>query len=376
MLPIYLDNNATTRLDPRVEKIIVESLALPPGNPSSLHRFGQEIRAILTKSRRKISEYLKVKPQEIVFTSGGSEGLNLLIRGIIGPHFRGHIITSDLEHAAVFNTVQQLEEWGCEASYLSGGLFGAVTLSQVKEALRPDTRLIVLMAVNNETGVKTDFYEIAQLAEEANIPFVLDGVSLLGKESFSIPKGVSAAAFSGHKIHAPTGIGFNFVRNSLNIQSVLTGGHQENMKRGGTENILGAIALGEAVSLLESELKGATAHMTSLRDHFEHEIISSLSQVFINGEGPRISNTSNLSFLGVDGESLLMNLDLNGLFASHGSACTSGALEPSRVLLNMGMDKERAKSSIRFSLSRMTIKEEINQAIDLVIHLVKRQRAL
>ena len=234
---IYLDNNASTAADPRVADAWIASLSLA-GNPSSLHSFGQEARGQLTKARQTIASYLSVKPAEIIFTSGGTEALNMVIRG---AHRSGHIISSVAEHAAVYTTLQQFPS----VTYLPTGLQGAVSPAAVQSAIQPDTRLIVLMAVNNETGVKTDIAAIAAIAESAGIPFIVDGVALLGKEPFFIPKGVSAMCFSGHKLHAPKGIGFAFVRNTLKLQPFITGGEQEFGRRGGTENLSGIIALAE-----------------------------------------------------------------------------------------------------------------------------------
>jgi cysteine desulfurase len=242
--------------------------------------------------------------------------------------------------------------------------------------LRKDTKLIVLMAVNNETGVKSDIEAIAAIAEESNVPFVVDGVALLGKEPFTIPSGVSAVAFSGHKLHAPKGSGMVFIRKRVKCTPLLFGGAQEFQRRAGTENLAAILGLAEAIRLLEVELPSATKRMQALRDRLEEGIISSISDVTINGEAPRVVNTSNLSFEGVDGESLLMSLDLNGVAVSHGSACSSGSLEPSRILLNMGIPRARARSSIRFSLSRFTTRDEIERCIEIVIDVVGRLRSL
>lgn len=372
---IYLDNNATTPVDPRVIEAIVENIQSVYGNPSSTHTFGQSAKSILVKARQQIAEFLHVRPSEIIFTSGGTEGANMVLRGLFERHSAGHHITSDLEHACVFSTAKYLETKGIRTTFLSPGLKGAASVDEVQAAIRSDTRLISLMAVNNETGIKTDIHSIAAIAEEADIPFFVDGVALLGKEEFTIPKGVSAMCFSGHKIHAPKGIGFVFIRQGLRLSPLMIGGEQEFQRRGGTENLSGIAGLSEAVRLLKEGMPESVKKMHMLRDHFEKGICHLLLDVQINGTGSRISNTVNLAFLGVDGESLLTTLDMKGVAASHGSACASGALEPSRILLNMKIASEVARSSLRFSLSRMTTMEEIEKAVEIIADTVKRLRS-
>jgi len=362
-------------LDPQVEKAMIDEIRASYGNPSSMHAFGQEVRNRVTKARRSIADALGVRPNELVFTSGGTEGVNTVLFGVFDPDYQGHLITSSIEHSCAYTTSKVIEERGADVTFLAPGMEGAVTSEQVKEAIREDTRLISLMAVNNETGAMIDLEAIAQVAWEANIPLFIDAVCLVGKEPFSIPEGVSAFAISGHKFHAPKGIGALYLRSSFKLHPLLIGGHQENNKRAGTENVPGIIALAEAYQCLEGEFPDASDRMRRLRDHFEKEVCSRLPDVVVNGSGRRVVNTSNLSFLGVDGESLLMNLDLAGIAVSHGSACSTGALEPSRTLLNMGADKERASTSVRFSLSRFTTQEEIDLTIDLLVDIVQRLRS-
>lgn len=372
---IYLDNNATTALDPRVREAMIEELQMPVGNPSSVHAFGQETRNRVTRARRLIAQYLGVKPQELIFTSGGTEAINMVIKGFFTQPL-GHIITSNIEHSAVYHCVKSMECLGCSATFLSPGLYGAVSPDAVVEAIKPNTKLIVLMAVNNETGVKTDIDAIAKIAHEKKIPFIVDGVALLGKEMFKIPEGVSAMCFSAHKLHGPSGIGLAIIRNKLKLLPLLVGGQQEYGRRGGSENVPGIIGFAEAIHLLDTVLPEASTRMEHLRDHLENGLKTSLPGISINGHGKRVVNTTNISFAGIDGESLLMKLDLAGIAVSHGSACSSGALEPSRILLNMGIPPEVANTSIRFSLSRFTTIEEIDLCIDRVVHAVKQLRAL
>ncbi len=348
---IYLDNNATTQVLPEVLDVILSELSGGPANPSSSHFFGREAKKKLSAARELIAAYLKAKPQEILFTSGGTEGLNLLLRPA-----KEHIITSNVEHSAVYRTLQG------DITYLPVGTYGAVTPEAVKAAITDKTTLIVLSAANNETGVKTNIEAIGNIALQANIPFIVDGVALLGKEHFTIPPGVSAMVFSGHKIHAPKGIGFIYVRSNFKLEPLLTGGDQEFSKRAGTENLAGILGLAKAVELINP------GKMETLRDYFEDQL---KGKIEINGTGPRICNTSNLSFTGVDGETLLIGLDQAGIAASHGSACASGALEPSRILQNMGLPRPRVLSSLRFSLSRFTTQQEIDTVIQTLLRLCK-----
>jgi cysteine desulfurase len=363
---IYLDYNASTPIDPRVLKVIVQVLEENFGNPSSIHFYGQKAKQVLEECRQNIADFLGIKSKEIFFTSGGTEGAHLLLNGIMLQKPHGHLITSGTEHACVFETVKELEIKGYETTVLNPGEWGSIKPDAVRAAIRPDTRLITLMAVNNETGVKTDWEAISEIAAEYQIPFVLDGVALLGKESFHIPRGVTAAFFSGHKIHAPKGVGFCFCRQSIKLMPMWMGGNQEYNRRAGTENLAAIAGMAEAVKILSEDQIVITKHLQDLRDLLEESLLKSLPNSIVNGLGPRIVNTSNISFDGIDGESLLMLLDLEGLSVSHGSACSSGALEPSRILLNMNLPLQRARSAIRFSLGRTTTKQEIEQAIHLI----------
>lgn len=371
---IYLDHNASTSIDPLVIEAIIKELNEEEGNPSSIHFHGKKAKRRLEEAREKIARFLHVKSNEIIFTSGGTEGANALLEGLFFDAHKGHIISSAAEHACVYETLLRLQKFGCDVEFLMPGLWGAVTPEAVKKALRTDTKAICLMAVNNETGVKTDIEAIAHIAKEANISFIVDGVALLGKEQFSIPTGVSALFFTGHKIHAPKGIGFMFCRSSCKLNSFIIGGNQEYNRRAGTENLSGIVGLGVAVDLLRESQNQFSHHMQHLRDRFEKLLQDSLEAIVINGQGPRICNVSNISFLGVDGEALLIHLDMIGLSVSHGSACSSGGLEPSRILLKMGLSTAEASSAIRFSLSRFTTENEIDQAVKLVVEAVNKLR--
>ena len=369
---IYLDNNATTLIAPEVVEEMCATVDLGPLNPSSVHRMGQSARGLLVDASQRVAERFGVRPGEVLFTSGATEGLNTLIQGFRRP---GHIITSALEHVAVLKPIDRLEQEGRSVTYLhpEEGR-GAISIYQIIEALHPETALIVLMAANNETGVKSDIEAIAALAEERGITLIVDGVALLGREEVAFPKGISAMCFSGHKVHGPLGVGFSLVRKGLAYDPLILGGAQQQGRRGGTENLPAIRGLVKALSLFDVEWM---QRMESLRNHFERELLNALPEIIIHGKGePRTGNVSNIGFPGVSGETLLMTLDLAGVAASHGSACASGSLEPSRVLLNMGVPTQLARSSLRFSLGRYTTLEEINQAIKIIVDSASRLKNL
>jgi cysteine desulfurase len=373
MQRIYLDSNATTALDPRVFKAMLADLSGPPANPSSVHYFGREARNHLSSARSSIASYFKARPEEIICTSGGTESLNILLRGL---GTKGHVITTAIEHSATYRTIQALEAAGLEVTYLSVGLWGAPLPEQIADAIRSNTRAIILTASNGETGVKIDLEAIACLAEQRGIPLLLDAVSYIGKEPLPLHRGIAGIALSGHKFHAPKGIGAVYLRSDIKLIPQTTGGSQENQRRAGTENLAGILGLAEALKILDENQSEITATIRSLRDHLELGLLREIPDLAINGQGPRICNTSNMAFLGVDGETLLIQLDLAGIAVSHGSACSSGALEPSRVLTNMGIPRKTARSSIRLSVSRMNTREEMDIAIERMAQIVKKLRKI
>lgn len=372
MARFYLDNNATTPLDPRVFKAMIAEFSGPPGNPSSVHYFGKQAKANLSRARHTIASFFNAKPEELVFTSGGTESINFLLRGFFGSRPKGHLITTAIEHSSVYRSVQALEGAGLDVTYLPVDLWGAPLPERLEEAIRKETTAIILSAANSETGVKLDIEQIARIAERHEIPFILDAVALIGKESLPLPSGVSAIALSGHKFHAPKGIGCAIIRPTFKCAPLLLGGGQEFQRRAGTENLAGILGLAEAIEILREKQPQITEQLATLRDHFENTLMRHLPDVSINGTGPRVANTSNLAIGGVDGETLLMHLDMAGVAASHGSACASGALEPSRVLMNMGIAKKVARSSLRFSMSRMNSQEEIDASLDRIIEVVSK----
>ena len=349
-------------------------LSGPPANPSSVHWFGQQARNLLLQARRQTASYFGSRPEEVFFTSGGTEGINFLLRGLQKSSKPGHLVTTAIEHSAVYKTIQTLESQGFSVSSIPVGLWGAPLSTQIEEVLRPDTQAIVLSASNGETGVKIELDAIGRVAEKHSIPLILDTVAFAGKEPMDLPKSVSAASISAHKFHGPKGIGAVFVRPHLKLNSLLTGGNQEYGKRAGTENLAGILGLAEALEILKENQTAITQQLTDLRHHLERGLLAEIPDLAINGEGPRISNTSNIAFLGVDGETLLMHLDMAGIAVSHGSACSSGSLEPSRVLTQMGIDAKTARSSLRISIGRFNTREEIDRMIEITSHIVKKLR--
>ncbi|MCX6987607.1 MAG: cysteine desulfurase family protein [Chlamydiae bacterium] len=373
---IFLDNNSTTLVAKEVCDAIAEELQMPPSNPSSIHSFGQQAKSRLLKARSSIADFLGVKPEEIIFTSGGTESMNWLIQGMCSKGTKGHIITSNVEHSCVEKSLKNMENLGWEVSLLPAGAHGAVLPSQVEGCIKKTTRLIIFGAANSQTGVKHDIEAIANIANRHKIHFIVDGVALFGKEPLTIPFGVSGMGFSSHKFHGPKGVGFAYIKFPYQIEPMLLGGSQEFSLRAGTENLPGIIGMAAAINILKTSVDANCSKVKGLRDRFEKTLQMKVCPFMINGDGPRVCNTSNLYFPGVDAETLLIQLDIHGIQASHGSACSSGSLEPSRILLSMGYSKERARSSIRFSLSRFTTEEEIEQAAGIIAQLVAQMRAL
>lgn len=361
-MPIYLDNNATTMMDPQVAKAVASALVEIPGNPSSLHHWGRVARTALQQSREIIAAYFGVTTQEVIFHSGGTEGLNQIFKAF--PE--GQIISSNVEHACV----NQLLKQRGNVTYLEVGEHGAVEGKKLQAAITPETKAIVLIAVNNETGVRTDIEEIAKIAKGYNVPLILDGVCWLGKEQMVFPDGVSAAVFSAHKFHGPKGVGFSIIRRGFKVPAFIIGGPQEQGRRGGTENLPGIVGMAKALSLANSS--DEISIINHLRSRFEQAILNGVPSAKINGSGERVCNTSSIAFEGIDGETLLTKLDFEGIAASHGSACSSGAREPSRILLNMGYSHERVRSSIRFSFSRMTTEAEVDKAINIILKVTSK----
>ena len=367
MLRIYLDNNATTKVDPLVAEAMVKELTAPPSNPSSLHFFGQQAKNRLMKAREKVASYCRCKTHEILFMSSGTEAMNFLIRGL--APLSCHILSSNTEHSCIENTLLDLQKQGRKITFLPSGTTGILDPLAIENAIEENTGLLVFSAVNSETGVRLDLEAVAKIANKHNIPLVIDGVALLGKEPLVIPKGVTGMGFSAHKCHGPKGSAFVFLKAKSKISPLIAGGGQEYGLRSSTENLPGIIGLAQMLETIDIK---SFERMNHLRDSFEKQILQALPFAKINGEKNRVCNVSNLAFPGIGAETLLIQLDLLGIAASQGSACSSGAMEPSRILMQMGLPSAIVKSSLRFTLSKFTTQEEIDKTALVLIQLVSK----
>jgi cysteine desulfurase len=374
---IYLDNNATTPVLPEVFEAMRPYFGEHFGNASSIHHHGQETRAAVERARDSVASLLGCRSSEIVFTSGGTEGDNLAIAGLTSPG--DHVITSSIEHHAVLLACKHLEETGCEVTYVPVDGRGMVDPGDIRRALRSNTKLISIMLANNETGVLQPVEEIGKIAAEADVYFHTDAVQAAGKIRVDVNQiGCDALSISGHKMHAPQGVGALYVRKGTRLQPLFYGGRHERSRRAGTENVPGIVALGKAAELaMQGFERGDDKKMSALRDRLQQGIPAQVEEAGVNGEGaPRVPNTTNIYFDHIEGESMVISLDLKGLAVSTGAACSSGAIEPSHVLVAMGLRADRARASIRFSLGKQNTEEEIDIALALVPETVARLREL
>lgn len=373
---VYLDNNATTPVLPEVLEAMRPYFGEHFGNASSIHHHGQETRAAVERARQTVAALVGGRASEIVFTSGGTEGDNLAIFGVAGPG--DHVITSTIEHHAVLNACKHLAAAECEVTYVPVDGRGLVDPSDVKRALRPNTKLITIMFANNETGVVQAVAEIGKIAAEADVYFHTDAVQAAGKIAIDVNQiGCDLLTISGHKMHGPQGVGALYVRKGTQLEPMLYGGSHERSRRAGTENVPGIVGLGKAAELAVAGLeRGDERKMAAMRDQLERELLK-IEASGSNGEdGPRVPNTANIYFDGIEGEALVIALDLKGLAVSTGAACSSGAIEPSHVLTAMGLRPDRAKASIRFSLGKQNSQEDVDFALSLVHETVSRLRDL
>ncbi|HKB82587.1 MAG TPA: cysteine desulfurase family protein [Burkholderiales bacterium] len=377
MLRIYLDNNATTPVLPEVLEAMRPYFGEHFGNASSIHHHGQETRAAVERARDSVASLLGCRAAELVFTSGGTEGDNLAIAGLTNPG--DHIITSTIEHHAVLLTCKHLEEIGCDVTYVPVDGRGLVDPDDVRRALRPNTKLISIMMANNETGVLQPVDEIGKVAAEADVYFHTDAVQAAGKVPIDVARiGCDALSISGHKMHAPQGVGALYVRKGTRLQPLFYGGRHERSRRAGTENVPGIVALGKAAELaIQAFERGDDQKMSASRDRLQQGILAQVEEAAVNGDAaPRVPNTTNIYFDHIEGESMVIALDLKGLAVSTGAACSSGAIEPSHVLTAMGLRSDRARASIRLSLGRQNTAEDIDIALSLVPETVVRLREL
>jgi cysteine desulfurase len=377
MLRIYLDNNATTPVLPEVLEAMRPYFGEHFGNASSIHHHGQETRAAVERARDSVASLLGCRTAEVVFTSGGTESDNLAIAGLTGAG--DHIITSSIEHHAVLHACKHLEEIGCDVTYVPVDGRGLVDPDDVRRALRPNTKLISIMTANNETGVLQPVEEIGKIAAEADAYFHTDAVQAAGKVPIDVNGiGCDALSISGHKMHAPQGVGALYVRKGTKLQPLFYGGRHERSRRAGTENVPGIVGLGKAAELTMQRFeRGDDRRMSALRDRLQQGLLAQVEESGVNGLGaPRVPNTSSIYFDQIEGESMVIALDLKGLAVSAGAACSSGAIEPSHVLTAMSLRKDRAHASIRFSLGTQNTAEDIDIALALVLETVARLREL
>ena len=377
MRRVYLDNNATTPVLPDVFEAMRPYFAERFGNASSIHAHGQETRAAVENARQSVAELLGCRPSEVVFTSGGTEGDNLAIAGLASVG--DHVITSSIEHHAVLHACKSLEDASCELTVLRVDGRGLVDPADVRRALRPNTKLISVMMANNETGTLQAVEEIGKIATEAGVYFHTDAVQAAAKVPIDVNRiGCHALTISGHKMHAPQGVGALYVRKGTRIQPLFHGGRHERSRRAGTENVPGIVALGKAAQSAKQFLDhGDDKKMAALRDRLEQGIVAQVEEAAVNSNGAaRVPNTTNIRFAHIDGESLVIALDLEGLAVSTGAACSSGAIEPSHVLIAMGLRTDQARSSIRFSLGKQTTDADVDFALGLVPKTADRLREI
>ncbi len=385
MQRIYMDANATTPLDPEVFEAMRPWLTGAFGNASSIHHYGQQARMAVETAREEVAEALGVRAAEVVFTSGATESDNLALFGMFGKALDegkpAHLITTAIEHHAVLHAAEALAARGAGVSYLPVGAEGVVDPDDVRRALRPETRLISVMLANNETGALQPVEQIGRMAAEVGVLLHTDAVQAAGKLPLE-PKalGVQLLSLSGHKLHGPQGVGALWVRRGVQLQPVFYGGAHERQRRAGTENLPGIVGLGAAMRRGAQALEdGAAERIAAMRDRLESGLLARVDECGVNGPtapGTRLPNTTNLWFDHLEGEALVIALDLKGLALSGGSACASGATEPSHVLTAMGLSAHRARASLRFSLSRMTTDAEVDRALELVPAAVARLREL
>lgn len=380
MKKVYFDHNATTPIHPEVRKSIEPFLNEKFGNPSSIHWAGREVRAYVEEAREKVANLVNADPSEIIFTSCGSEGDNMAIKGVLmGNLNKGrHIVTTVVEHPAVYRTCKFLEGFNFEVTYVPVDSYGMIDPDNIRKAIKKDTVLISVMYANNETGNLFPIKEIAQIAKERDIVFHTDAVQVVGKTPIDVKElGVDILTASGHKFNAPKGIGFQYIRKGVKVLPLISGGHQERELRAGTENMLGIVAIGEASRIAKEEMEEKSKYIGYLRDKLEKGILNTIPDTVINGHPEkRLYNTTNISFKYIEAEALLVMLDMNGIAVSTGSACSSGATEPSYVLQAMNLDPLCSRGALRFSLGYGNTEEDVDYCLSVLPPLVEKIRKM
>jgi cysteine desulfurase len=377
---IYLDHNATTPVHPEVFEAMLPYYKDKFGNASSIHSFGREAKVALEESREKVAKFINASPQEIYFTCGGTESDNLAIKGIAFANRKKgkHIITSKIEHHAVLESCKFLEKEGFEITYLPVDKYGFVDPDELKKAIRKDTVLVSIMHVNNEVGTIQPLEELCKITKEKGAYFHTDAVQSVGKMPVDVQKlNVDMLSMSGHKIYGPKGVGAIYIRKGTRITSWSHGGSHERSRRAGTENVPGIVGLAKTVEIAQRDMEQQSQQMKNLTEAFYQKVTHAIPDVILNGHlEKRIPNTLNLSFKAVEGESVILSLDLKGVAVASGSACTSGTLEPSHVLSAMGISPEIAQGAIRFSFGRENTMEDVEYVVGVLPEIVSRLRAM
>lgn len=380
MKNVYLDNSATTRMDSSVLEEMIPFLSDNYGNASSVYSIGRLSKKAIEDSREKVANILNCRPDEIYFTSGGSESDNTAIKGIARANREKgkHIITSKIEHLAVLDTCKKLEEDGFEVTYLDVDEYGRINLDELKSSIRKDTILISIMYANNEVGTIQQISQIGKIAKENNIYFHTDAVQAIGSVKIDVQaQNIDSLSLSAHKFYGPKGIGILYVKKDIKFEKFIDGGHQERNKRAGTENVANIVGLAKALEMAYDKLEEHTLKISQLRDYYENSVKESIPNIKINGDiNDRLPGNSNISFIGVNGQDLLLNLDIMGICVSSGSACTSGSINASHVLMALGLDEDIARSSIRVSIGKYNTKEDIDYLVKNLIEIVDRQRKI
>jgi cysteine desulfurase len=376
---VYMDNNATTMVAPEVREAMTPFFDELWGNPSSMHTFGGQVRKYVDNARRRVAALIGASPSEIVFTSCGSESNNMAIRGAVealGGH--PHIVTTRVEHPAVLTQCRYLEGRGYAVTELGVDAKGQIDLDQLKDAIRNDTAIVSIMWANNETGVVFPIEEIAAIVKNAGCVFHTDAVQAVGKLPVDVRRvTIDMLSLSGHKLHTPKGVGALYIRKGTKVNPLILGGHQEEGKRAGTENVPYIVGLGKACDLAAEHMKVENTSVAEMRDRLEKGILETCTDAFVNGDPVhRLPNTTNISFEYVEGEAILLMLDQFGICASSGSACTSGSLEPSHVMRAMGVPFTAAHGSIRFSLSRYNTNEDVDHVLENIPAIITRLRQM
>ena len=374
----YFDNAATTRVKEEVLQEMFPYFCEEYGNPSSMYSVGREAKRALEKARVRVAKLINCKPKEIYFTGCGSESDNTAIKGIAYRNRKkgNHIITSKIEHPAVLHTCQSLEKHGFEVTYLNVDKDGFINLSELENSIKPNTILISIMFANNEIGTIEPIREISKIAKKHNIIFHTDAVQACGNVDIDVRKlGIDMLSLSGHKLYAPKGVGALYVKEGIEFEKFMDGGHQEKDKRGGTENVAEIVGLGKAVELAKNNLEKHQEHLRTLRDYYIKNIEEKITDAKLNGPREnRLPGNANFSFPGINGEELLIHLDERGICASSGSACTTGSMDPSHVLVAIGLDKNMSKGALRTSFGEENTLEDVDFLVDSLVEILNKMR--